>query len=494
MRKIINISLIILFILIIFNKTETACKYVITMRQDLNVNVSIDKIKPEVNIVDINGNKLDEKNNYGIDNVKIKYSDDLSGIASAIYKHNPFEENFSECEENKLLNDVTFTQEGWYEVKITDKAGNSTMYLFYIGPAVCRIEEKYFASITSAVETIPSNLSEETEIVMLTNTTENVEIDNNRNALLNIDNYKIIGSFVIDDGAKLSTENGTINSVTERSVFEVFGTLDILNGSYESDNADIITVNGGVCNILDGNITSSTGSFVYIEEGEVNITGGTYSEYKGAKSAIINKNGVLNIKNILLSSPSRNCINSYATTNIEGGTYITGTSGHGLNVSRGNTTVKNATFIANTHGSYGAGVCSYGGNVILENCNVSNKGDTTFAISIQGGECTIINGNYTASDKCLYVAECINKNTILNIKGATFTSNETKILNAKSGIINLYSGKVSNKGIYTIVINKEGTLNANGGIIENTGGGFAIYKDTGIVTVTGTTVNGKVRY
>ena len=490
MKRVINTLLLTtIFLLLAFSKSVTASKYVITIKNDLNVNVSIDKIEPSVNIIDINKSNIDNK---ALEQATIEYSDDLSGIESAIYKYNPAEEEFENCEENELSNNVTFTEEGWYELKITDKAGNIRKHRFYIGPAVCRIEDTYFGSICSAVETITSNLSRETEIVMLTNTIDDVNISKNRNATLNIDNYKITGSFVIEEGSKLNTENGTITSKTEKSVFDVYGTLNILSGNYESDKSNVITVKGGVCNIIDGNIGSNSGSLVYIEEGEANISGGTFKDYKGSASAITNKNGTLNIKDISLNSPNRNCINTYSTTNIEGGTYTTGSSGHGLNVSAGNTTVKNATFIASTDGSYGAGVVSYGGNLTLENCNVSNKGNTTFAVSIQGGECTLINGNYTASDNCSYVVECIKSK--INIKGATITSNNTKALNAKSGTVNLYSGKITNKGVYTIVVNNEGTLNAIGGLIENTGGGFAIYRNTGKVNITGTTIKGKADY
>ena len=133
MKKIINIIfLTTIFILLTFSTSKTASKYAITMKKDLNVNILIDKTKPNVNIIDINKSIIDNTNNYAIEHAKIEFCDKLSGIANATYKYNPNEENFNECESNELLNNMIFTEKGWYDIEITDKAGNFATYHFLI--------------------------------------------------------------------------------------------------------------------------------------------------------------------------------------------------------------------------------------------------------------------------------------------------------------------------------------------------------------------------
>lgn len=473
-----TIILAIMFVIILLNTKITTSKYVIKTECIPKVVISIDKTAPEVTITDINGNSIVNENNQAISEAKVSYMDEISGIDSALYKYNPEEENFEGLESINLDNNETFTKTGWYEIEITDNARNISIYNFYLGPAVCRIEEIYFGSITSAVETVESNCNEVIEIVMLTNTEEDVTISNNKNILLNIDNYKIIGTFTIEESSSLYTENGEISSITEKPVFTVQGNLNILNGEYTAENANTIGIEGGTCNIDGGQIKQTSSDYYYtilvasngklVMDGDATVTG-NYIGIRTEKNSITTiTNGTINT-NICAAAVYSNSvleISDDAQLNCNG-VSATVTSMATLKISGG----------------------------------IINQSGSGYAIDIQGGTAEISNGaeivsSGTSAVRVAYKADLtITGGNIKNIGegSALFVNNKS------SGVcIVKINGNtnITSQGEYTVYVAQGAqTLEITGGTISNTSSsGYAIYVKNGTITVEGAIINGKTYY
>ena len=476
MKRIIYTIFLGIIILVIFSNIKmTSSKYIIKTECKPKVVISLDNIAPEITITDINGKNINSLDNQAIGKAKISYLDEISGVASATYKYNPDEEEFENIGGKQLDNDKIFSQKGWYEIEAIDNAKNITIFHFYLCSAVCKIEESYFDSITSAVESIASNSDKSVEIVMLTNTGEDVSINENRKVLLNINNHEITGTFTIEELSALYTKNGDIKSITNNPVFKVYGNLEIINGEYTAEKANILEVSGGTCEIEDGELSQISSGYYYTvlvtSNGKLNIKGnatvtGNYMGIRTERESITKiTNGTINTNicaaavysdstlevsgNALLNcNGSSATVTSMANLIISGGTIKQSGTGSTIDIQRGTTKISDE-----------AKIISSGTNVV----HVASRAD----VRITGGE--IIN---------------IGEGNALVVNNKSSSTCIVKI----SGSVNIVS-----KGEYT-VYSEYGTqtIEITGGTITNTNSsGYAIYVKSGTIEVQGAIINGK---
>ncbi len=194
-RKIITLFIVLLSFFLCLGIAYSISKYVFKYNFPMQVIVSIDKVSPEINITDINNNSV---GNDGIatEYAIISYSDDLSGISKAVYRYNSSKKDFSNSETLTLNNNTKFTNEGWYELEITDRAGNKTIIHIYVDWAVARIKQVYYRKLEWAINDVPfNNDGTKTTIYMLRNVSEVNTISANKNVILDIDKTTITRMF-----------------------------------------------------------------------------------------------------------------------------------------------------------------------------------------------------------------------------------------------------------------------------------------------------------
>lgn len=473
-KAIYSIFFSIIILIIFLNIKITSSKYIIKTECKPKVVISFDNISPEITITDINGKNINGIDNQAIEKAVISYLDELSGVALATYKYNPDEEEFSDIECTQLNNDEIFSKKGWYEIEVIDNAKNITIFHFCLSPAVCKIEEKYFTSITSAVESVSSNYDKTMEVVMLTNTEEDVNINENRKILLNINDYEITGTFTIEELSTLYTKNGNIKSITNNPVFSVCGDLEIINGEYTAENANTLEIKGGICEIGDVSLKQTSSGYYYTVlvtlggklniKGNATITGNYIGIGTEKKSTTKIANGVINT-NICAAAV-------FSNSSLEIGENVQ------LNCNGGSSTVTaKADLVIN-----GASINQYG---------------TGTALNVESGT-TQINGKSKISScgKCAVNVTYrgsvdINGGEIINIgEGAALIMKSSGTVNVNEDVSMVSSGE------YTIYEDSESAIiKIVGGIITNTNSsGYAIYSKRGTIEVKNAIIDGKTLY
>lgn len=194
-RKIITLFIVLLSLLLCIGIAYSISKYVFKYDFPMQVIVSIDKIAPEIDITDINGSSIRD-NETATEYAIISYSDDLSGISKAVYRYNSSKKDFSNSETLTLNNNTKLTNEGWYELEATDRAGNKTVIHICVDWAVARIKQVYYRKLEWAINDVPfNNDGTKTTIYMLRNVSEVNTISANKNVILDIDKTTITRKF-----------------------------------------------------------------------------------------------------------------------------------------------------------------------------------------------------------------------------------------------------------------------------------------------------------
>lgn len=151
---------------------------------------------------------------------------------------------------------------------------------------VTSIGTTYYNSLTKAIEAVPID-NNQTTIVLLRDTTENITVKENQNIELNLNNYTITNKSdnypVIYTLGKISIKNGTIsasigntNAINNYGILNISGTASITGNSdskatiFNSSEGKLIMTAGTVVN-------TSTHYAIYNDGGSVQVTGGTVS-------------------------------------------------------------------------------------------------------------------------------------------------------------------------------------------------------------------------
>ena len=146
--------------------------------------------------------------------------------------------------------------------------------------AVAKMKYKYYTTLQAAIDKVGTN-NKKTTILLLKDISENVNIEKNKNIVLNMDSHKI-------------------TNLNDTPIINLSGTLTINNGT------------------LIGTYNSKVASICVNEGAEINLSNATVdrSSSKDYKCETIQLYGNLNIDSGKINSPNSNAICSYANHNV----------------------------------------------------------------------------------------------------------------------------------------------------------------------------------
>lgn len=186
-RLLILVIIILTFIFVIPNVLG---KYVICASDSISYSINIDNSYPVLTITDIN-NSIINDGDIAITSVIVSFS---SNVSNSYYEYST-NEDFSSSIKCNLENNSTLSKLGNYIITIIGKNGNITQVSFELRKGICKDElDKYYLSLSDALE-LKENCK--SEITLLTNISEDASIFSNMDINININGYKLYGSFSI---------------------------------------------------------------------------------------------------------------------------------------------------------------------------------------------------------------------------------------------------------------------------------------------------------
>ena len=115
-----------------------------------------------------------------------------SNISNSYYEYS-INADFSSSPKYNLENTSTLSKSGNYRVTIIDRNGNTTQVSFELRKGVCKDElDRYYLSLSDALK-LKNNCK--SEITLLANISEDSSIFSNMSISINVNSYKLYGSF-----------------------------------------------------------------------------------------------------------------------------------------------------------------------------------------------------------------------------------------------------------------------------------------------------------
>ena len=392
----------------------------------------------------------------------------------------------------------------------------------YAKGGAAKIGNVLYPTLQEAINNVPADNTQKT-IVLLRNIYENTNIPENKNIILDLDNYTIKcdvnskpvietnGKVTISNGkvtgeglgeknatikvnqsGELTIVNSNIDGPTEkRETVELYGKLNMKSGkitneksnaicTYEGYNSSIIIENGTLTSDSSTTIYLNSGTFV-MEEGEIsNSTNNAVTMALKADGEAIIKGGKFVSKT--------NAVRSYGKLTIEGGEF----NGTGNNIptigleSNSETIIRGGTITSqNSHTVRNYGKLTIEGGELITNSKINVPTiylDLNSETIIKGG--TIISQNHTPvynRGKLIIEGGTFNKNsekfpTIWGveansetiIRGGTITSQKSYIVYNRG---NLTIENATIIGVVKNAVVNQGNFKLDGGTIEYTGVG-----------------------
>lgn len=183
---------LLIFILItltfIFIIPNILGKYIICASDSISYSINIDNLYPVLTITDIN-NSIINNGDIAITSVMVSFS---SNISNSYYEYS-INADFSSSLKYNLENTSTLSKLGNYRVTIIDRNGNTTQVSFELRKGVCKDElDRYYLSLSDALK-LKNNCK--SEITLLANISEDSSIFSNMSISINVNSYKLYGSF-----------------------------------------------------------------------------------------------------------------------------------------------------------------------------------------------------------------------------------------------------------------------------------------------------------
>ena len=334
------------------------------------------------------------------------------------------------------------------------------------------------------------------------------------------------------NNSQISIEGGTVSNNRPTgdasALYLTAGTVNISGGTIQANIYRTISAIGGTVNVSGGTISATTGIAIYAY---INCSL-TIDQAVGAQTLITSANPDINNGTIIAASNSTNIINgkientstgpaihvSMATSviTISGGT-INSTSGQTISIANTAATVSisGGTFTATTGVVFdGGGITNITGGTFKSTSNCALRRNAAGTTNISGG-------NFTSGSGMTIYA--VGVGSVINISGGTISSTSGTAVGCSNGAVNISGGTISsstgaaiysyNSGIVTIkqeqgretIIRSENPSSSSGtilvtgtgleqliiegGTIENTSIGRAIYVSNTRVIISGGTVS-----
>ena len=183
---------LLIFILItltfIFIIPNVLGKYIICASDSISYSINIDNLYPVLTITDIN-NSIINNGDIAITSVMVSFS---SNISNSYYEYS-INADFSSSPKYNLENTSTLSKSGNYRVTIIDINVDTTQVSFELRQGVCKDElNRYYLSLSDALK-LKNNCK--SEITLLANISEDSSIFSNMSISINVNSYKLYGSF-----------------------------------------------------------------------------------------------------------------------------------------------------------------------------------------------------------------------------------------------------------------------------------------------------------
>jgi len=293
--------------------------------------------------------------------------------------------------------------------------------------------------------------------------------------------------------------------------------LEISGGTVENigDNTSnataVYNASTGTVNISGGAVSASSGRAVYNNTtGTINISGGSVSSVNSYTVYNNADGGVVNISGGTVSSESAYTVYNYGNgsmLNISGGTVSSEWShavySYTTSAGGGKATISGGTISSLT----GSGVYNYSnGEVIITGGKVSSL--TSIGLyNYSTGTVTISGGTVSARNNAAIANNSTGK---ITISGDALVTSANAIISGQLGTIFFYasgtleiqggrventSGSVLGYSIYAGSSSGSGTIKISGGTVKSTGSGYGIYNaSTASVTISGGTVSSETYF
>lgn len=341
--------------------------------------------------------------------------------------------------------------------------GPITFYAQY-SPVVARVGTTDYLTLQNAIDVVPAN-NAVTEVLLLTDVTEDTSVPANKNISLNLNNKTLTGKMVVSSGATVASNNGTMSN-EGNEIIENNGTYTINGGTYVSNyyqTSNVSTiVNNGTLNIK-GGTTTATGGYdvdndtgyavgVIMNTGTVNMSNGTVGDSTLQTTSVYNlgdfnlSGGTITLNHECSSECYYGLKNGYvysesspSVTDAE----FTMNGGYVKNIFNDSTNVVNIN-----SGEIECDGCDFGGNTTITG-GTFHGGNETYLMTHFNGNLSISGGTFTSS------AETILFNSAdygtLSLTGGTYTENssssEALWINPADGItLNISNLKVTSNG------------------------------------------------
>ena len=451
--------------------------------------------------------------------INVEASDNLSGIKT--YKYY-LDNTLVETSELDTYTYTGLTSGTKYtlRVEVIDNLGNTSSDstdTTTLTP-VARIESVYYGTLQSAIDAVPND-NTETTVTLLTNISENVEINENKNIILDLDNYTITnskGTPIITSSGKLAIKDGSITGTYTDKVSTICvnanSELNLSNSIIDRNSEDTYSWETielyGDLNIDSGKINNANSNAICTyADYDTNIEISGTAEISSVSSLAISNHAEMTITGGTITSTNGNAINNYGTLKISGTAQISSASTNYVAISNqngGTMKITGGTINApDTNAISNNGELEIGETAKLSSTNlptISNGSEGT--VTITGGTITSTNGNAINNYGTVTITggtiSSTNKVAIFNQSGETVTITGGTITSTNGNAINNYgtlkisgTAKItaSNKSYPTLYNQSGATATISGGTISNTAGGYSIYNE-GSVTKTGGTVSG----
>ena len=345
----------------------------------------------------------------------------------------------------------------------------------YAKGGAAKIGNVLYPTLQEAINNVPADNTQKT-IVLLRNIYENTNIPENKNIILDLDNYTIkcdVNSKpVIETNGKVTISNGKVTGEglgEKKATIKVnqSGELNIINSDIEgpTENGETIELYGNL-NMKSGKITNEKSNAI--------------CTYKGYSPSIVIENGTLTS-------------DSYTTIYLNSGTLIMEEGEISNNTNKyialvvredGEAIIKGGKFVSKTNV-----VRSYG-KLTIEGGEIINNDKPTIVLELNSE--TIIRGGTITSQKSYIVYNrgnlTIENATIIGVvKNAVVNQGNFKL---DGGTIE-YTG-VGNEGVderYKNAIYNSGTMEINSGIVKSST--IAINQSNGTANINGGEIQGK---
>ena len=405
--------------------------------------------------------------------INVEASDNLSGIKT--YKYY-LDNTLVETSELDTYTYTGLTSGTKYtlRVEVIDNLGNTSSDstdTTTLTP-VARIESVYYGTLQSAIDAVPND-NTETTVTLLTNISENVEINENKNIILDLDNYTITnskGTPIITSSGKLAIKDGSITGTYTDKVSTICvnanSELNLSNSIIDRNSEDTYSWETielyGDLNIDSGKINNANSNAICTyADYDTNIEISGTAEISSVSSLAISNHAEMTITGGKITSTNGNAINNYGTLKISGTAQISSAS-------------TNYVAIANQNG---ATMTITGGTITSTNSGVLNNYGT---VNISGTA-------QISSASTNYIAITNQNGATMTITGGTINAPDTNAISNNGELEIGETAKLSSTNLPTISNGSEGTVTITGGTITSTNGNAI--NNYGTVTITGGTIS-----